>query len=245
VFLTALVLISAACGGRLIESDRDDGVGATGSGGGQGTGARPSSGGAVGAGGKATGSGGKATGGGGKGMMGTGGKATSTGGAIGVAGAISCVDLPCPNIDCAPGYVPAPDPNGCCLYCEPVCRNVACPAIACRPGSHLEVLPGQCCETCIQDSCAAQRADYEQFRQQLIDKYSSNGCKIDGDCTIYYEKNECAIGCGIPMPSAVINNLDSNLRSYAQLNCSPNCMNPVPPCEAPSPPTCFKAYWCE
>ena len=245
--LAVLVAISGACGGRLVKGgEGDDGMGAdTGSGGsissgattGRGGTSSTGTGGTVSVGGKSTGIGGKSTG------MG----ASPTGGTFGVAGTTSAGGgCACPIIDCAPGYKSVPNPNGCCYHCESLslCDQVACPGIACGSGSHLEQLPGQCCPTCVPDSCVAQRKNYEVFRQQLIDKYSTLGCMVNSDCTIYYEKNQCAVGCGIPMPSAAINNLDSNLQSFAQTTCSPNCMNPIPPCEAPTPPVCFKG-WCE
>lgn len=250
--LAVLVAISGACGGRLVR-ENDDGMGAdTGTGGSSSagvtnrgatssTGARPgtagavSAGGTVSIGGKASGFGGKASG------MG----ASPTGGTFGVAGTTSAGGgCACPIIDCGPGYRLVPNPNGCCYHCESVCDQVGCPGIACGSGSHLEQLPGQCCPTCVQDSCVAQRANYQVFRQQLLDKYSSLGCMTDGDCTIYYEKNQCGVGCGISLPAAAINSLDNNLQSYAQQNCSPNCMIPIPPCEPQLPPSCFKG-WCE
>ena len=245
--LAVLVAISGACGGRLVR-EGDDGIGAdTGTGGSSSlgastnrgatssTGARPSTGGTVSIGGKSTGIGGKATG------MG----ASPAGGTFASAGTTSAGGgCACPIIDCAPGYRLVPNVNGCCYHCESVCNQMACPDIACGPGSHWEQLAGQCCPTCVQDSCVAQRANYQVFRQQLIDKYSSLGCMTDSDCTLYYEKNQCGYGCGVAMPVTAIKNLDSSLQSYAQQNCSPNCMNAVPPCEPQEPPTCWKG-WCE
>lgn len=116
----------------------------------------------------------------------------------------------------------------------------ACPGIACGSGSHLEVLPGQCCPTCVQDSCEAQLKGYQALRQQLLEKYSTLGCMTHSDCTVYYEKNDCAVSCGVPMPIAAIGNLDSNLQSYAQSSCSPSCMRPVPPCVPPAMPFCIR-----
>lgn len=236
-------MILAACGGRLIERTDDDGEGATGSGGSNpGTGARPSGTAGTSSGGRATGTGGKATGSGGK-ATGTGGKATGVGGkATGTGGAGACSNFVCPDIKCGPGQVRVPTPDNCCFYCEGGCPP--CPAIACGSGSHLEMVPGACCPTCVQDSCEAQRAGYTQFRQQLLDKYSQLGCMVDEDCTLYWEKNNCAINCGVAVPLAALNNLESNLQSYAQQNCSPNCMVPVPPCEPQQQPSCYKGY-CE
>jgi hypothetical protein len=232
--LAVLVAISGACGGRLVR-EGDDGFSTdSGSGGTSSTGARPGAGGAIGTAGKSTGIGGKTTGIGG----------SSTGGVFGVSGSTAAGGgCACPLIDCAPGYRVVPNANGCCYHCESLCDQVVCPGLACGSGSHLEQLPGQCCPTCVYDSCGAQRASYEIFRQQLIDKYSSLSCMIDADCTVYYEKNQCAVGCGISLPAAAINFLDSNLQSYAQLNCSPNCVTPIAPCAPTLPPICFKG-WC-
>ena len=245
--LAVLVAISGACGGRLVR-ESDEGIGAdTGTGGSSSlgastnrgatssTGAGPSTGGSVSTGGKPTGIGGKATGIG----------ASPSGGTFASAGTTSAGGgCACPVIDCVPGYRLVPNVNDCCYHCESVCNQMACPGIACGSGSHLEQLAGQCCPTCVQDSCASQRANYQVFRQQLIDKYSTLGCMTNGDCSVYYEKNQCGLGCGIAMPAAALNDLDRNLQTYAQQYCSPNCMSPIAPCEPQLPPSCFKG-WCE
>jgi hypothetical protein len=236
--LALSVLISGACGGRLIENGNDYG-GATGSGGSPSDGATSSTGATSHRGGRAgvggtVATGGKATGG----TFSSSG--TSSGGAIPIAGTFSTGGgCACEPIACRPGYIIVPNPNGCCVHCESACSNVACPGVACASGSHLEMLAGQCCPICIQDSCETQRASYQAFRQQLVDKYSTLGCMTNSDCTVYYEKNQCAVGCGIAMPSAALGNLDSNLQSYAQNSCNPNCMNPIPPCDANPTPVCF------
>jgi hypothetical protein len=90
----------------------------------------------------------------------------------------------------------------------------------------------------VQDSCEKQRAIYQDFRRQLIEKYSFNGCMVDSDCSIYYEKNQCALGCGIPMPTAALSNLESNLQSFAQQTCSAMCPLDIPPCVPPNTPRC-------
>ena len=46
--------------------------------------------------------------------------------------------------------------------------------------------------------------------------------------------------CGIAVPSTALNNLTDNLRSYAQNNCSPNCLSPVPPCPLNPASVCFQ-----
>lgn len=239
VYLLFSFLAFGACGGRLIQGGGDDG-------GGSNTGASPGNGGSfsqaatssVGAtsnrGGRSGGGGTVATGG----MFSAG---TSAGGGVPFAGATSMGGgCACPAVPCPPGYATVPNATGCCFHCESPCSNVACPGIACGSGSHLEIPPGQCCPACIKDSCDVQRAGYQALRQQLIEKYSTYGCMTNNDCTVYYEKNQCGVGCGIPMAIAAIDNLDSNLQSYAQSSCSPNCMYPVLPCEPPAQPICFR-----
>lgn len=239
LLLTGLVLISAACGGRLVERSDDGGDGATNAGGSTGTGAGPSgSGAAPSSGGKGIGIAGMATGTGGQ-ITGVGGKTTGLGGSTtGSGGASLCADIPCKNIACGPNQARVPTPDGCCYYCENVCPP--CPAIGCGSGSHLEIVPGACCPTCVQDSCEEQRKGYLEFSQQLYEKYSSLGCMVNADCTTYYEKNNCNLGCGVAVPVAALGNLDSNLQSYAQQSCSPNCMLGTPGCPPSAVPVCFQ-----
>ncbi len=239
VGFTGLVLISAACGGRVL----DDGsyssdTASTGTGGGS-NGGRSSKGGSSSRGGAASAGGGKAVGG----TVGQGGKAT--GGGFGKAGSSSSGGAcACPIVECAPGYELARDDDGCCFHCESKCKNTMCPGIACGSGSHLEHLAGECCPTCVLDSCAAQRDAYITFREQVLQKFSSSlSCQTDSDCTYYWEKNSCAVGCALPLLNSVVVDVESILQSYSQQNCSSNCMSPVPPCDI-STPTCFKG-WCE
>jgi hypothetical protein len=227
--LLLLVALFGACGGRLVRSEGDEGSGGSMSNGASdGDGATSSNGG--------TGSGAR------QGMGGTAiirAGSGSMGGNVAVAGSSpaggACA---CPDIDCGPNSRPVPNPDGCCFRCVSACAGVMCPLIACGSGSHLEMLPGQCCPICLQDSCEAQLASYQGFRAQLIDKYSLNGCMSDDDCSIYYEKNQCALGCGIPMPTATLANLESNLQAFAQEACSPKCPLSIAPCVAPKPPIC-------
>ena len=220
LLLSGLVLISPACGGRSVDPGDDYGDGATN------------------AGGKATGTGGKATGSGGK-ATGVGGKTTGVGATSSVGGGGPlCTDIPCLNIACGPNQVRVPTPDGCCEYCLNTCPP--CSSVACGSGSHLEIPPGACCATCVQDSCADQLEGYQQLRSQLLDKYGSLGCMVNADCTTWYEKNNCKVGCGMAMPVAGIGNLESNLQSYAQQNCSPSCMVGTPGCAPSASPVCVK-----
>lgn len=173
------------------------------------------------------------------GSVGVGGATGYAGAGIGFAGSAATGGAcACDASACPPGFRPVPDPNGCCFYCESIC-NVACPEIGCGPGSHLETRPGQCCPVCVVDDCNQQRSLYQDFKKQLVDKYSSFGCMTANDCTMYYEKNQCEAGCGIVMPIAGIAFLDDNLQNYAQQNCSANCSISVPPCAPLPPPRCL------
>lgn len=244
VYLAFIVLVHAACGGRLVQNGGDDGP--------TGSGASPDTGGSASQG--ATSNVGATSSRGGR--PGTGGSAAVGGmpaaGRSGVAGSTSAAAAPsvggasamggacaCPAIACPMGYKSVPNANGCCFHCESLCNNVDCPGVACGSGFHPETLSGQCCPTCVRDSCQEQLKSYQGFRQQLLDKYSMLGCMIDADCTIYYEKTQCAVGCGIAIPSSGLNNLDSNLQSYAQTNCSPDCLPLVPPCDPRPAPVCL------
>jgi hypothetical protein len=230
ICLAVLVALPVACGGRFERGEGDDGGGAStsgGSGANQGasssTGAKPGKAGAASTGGTSIGGG----------VSTTAGSSSVGGGAIGTGG--SCA---CPDIACGPGFYPVPNPNGCCDLCQPL----PCPMMmTCPPGSHPELYPGLMCPTCVADSCVEQRKSYEVFKSQLLEKYSSLGCMVNQDCTVWWEKNQCAVGCGIAIPASAFNNLESNLQSYAQQTCSPSCPVDAPPCEPNgSAPVCIQ-----
>lgn len=227
--LVALAGVSGACGGRLVESGSlgESGAGAGGS---TSTGATASSGGASTGG--ATSSGGQGRGG----SRSRGG--ASAGGALGTAGSIAIGGAPCAcdPIACGSGFVPVPDPSGCCFHCE--CDRKSCPAVDCPPGSHLEAAPDQCCPLCVQDDCAQQQATYGNFKAQLLEKYAY-GCSSSADCTVYYDNNNCGADCGSAVWVGALGNLQTNLQSYAQQTCSPSCAFPVPPCVPPQQPLCI------
>ncbi len=235
--LLALVAIPVACGGRLISTETDGQSGASSSyGGSQASGATASTGATNNTG--ATGSyAASSSVGGGPSYAGT---TTVYGGSVGIGGTGPIGCGPCPPIQCPTfGAQAVPNPDGCCYHCE--CNPMLCPGIACGSGFHLEMLAGECCASCVQDpnDCSKQQALYQDFKKQLVEKYSSYGCKTANDCTVYWDKNQCGAGCGVVMPTAAIPNLDTNLQSYAAQNCSPKCPFVVPPCEAPAGPFCF------
>jgi len=70
-------------------------------------------------------------------------------------------------------------------------------------------------------------------RAQLYDKYSSQGCLIDSDCTIAPENNLCVNRCGVPLAKSMLGNWISNSTSFAQSSCAACPKMPIPPC----PPT--------
>jgi hypothetical protein len=93
-------------------------------------------------------------------------------------------------------------------------------------------MPGQCCGTCVIDamSCDAGRMQYQATRNALYEKYSSAFCKVDSDCTIAKEFNNCAVTCGVALPQSTAGNWDGNIYSASLADC-PNCPQPpVPPC---------------
>jgi len=116
--------------------------------------------------------------------------------------------------------------------------SCACPVPICGPAGHLEPNADGCCYHCVvnQMLCIEQRQEYLRLRAELIEKYSSVGCMIAEDCTVYYDKNSCDAGCGIPIPREQLDNLRSNLDSFALQRCDPACPPvPVPPCDAQAP----------
>lgn len=154
-------------------------------------------------------------------VVGTGGTGVTTGGfptfggdACGFAGEPGIGgDTSCAPVDCARGFVLVRLPNG---------------FFQCQPESQ---------------ACDPQRQNYRQFRQLLLDKYSSYSCNSDAECVTYYEKNACGVSsCGISIAKALWANFDNNLNSYAQMNCNAACPpEPEPPCD-PAPAQCFKGY---
>jgi hypothetical protein len=208
IWLVAPLGWALACGGRVQltvgENDATGGVSV-----GQG-GSGPANGGAdgrAGTSGKAGASHGGTTAGTGPihvGGAGTIGGASSVGGAIATAGtASSGGSCACDPIACAPHQELVPNTNDCCYHCEP------------------------------DAVCAQQLATYLVYRQPLLDKFESIGCKSDAECGYYFDANRCrAMGCGIPMTNRAIATLSQVLNDYSQTNCDPTCPpQPVPPCD--------------
>lgn len=164
----------------------------------------------------------------------------SSGGSVSRGG--SSMGCACPDIGCGPGFRLVPDPNNCCGTCEPIpCPTVPCPGIACASGQHLEVPEGECCPVCVPDifeACAAGQQAYRQLREQLLEKYSSLGCKSDWDCGVIWESNRCVATCGDPLPEAVIADAKQNLSSFAEMSCASCALIPFPPCPPRREPTC-------
>jgi hypothetical protein len=156
-----------------------------------------------------TSAGGKISGTAGTVSVGTGG-ATTMGGAPAVGGFATAGTCACDPIACAPGYKPVPDPGGCCFHCE---QDVM--------------------------GCAQAQADYRRLRQEMLDKYRSDGCATDNDCTVYYTKNACDVnGCPVVLPVRTVMSFVSNLEGFAQMSCTGCPTEPRLPCEAVPPMLC-------
>lgn len=184
-----------------------------------GTGGQSSSGGVVATGGvRATG--GSATGG--AGMMATGGTGGSTCGL-------------CPTPTCNPGYVLRPSSTSCCMVCQPLdCSTVRCADPMCPAGMHAEKSADQCCPSCVAGpvtmACQMARDQYTMYRQSLIEKYRSTGCRTDKDCVLVPEANHCSQGCPLAFPLALASSAKANLNDLPQ--CADCPAPPIPPCVA-------------
>jgi hypothetical protein len=172
-----------------------------------------------------TGSTGGSSFGGGTGVAGTG-----FGGFGNAGSAVVCPCAPPPSsAQCPPGTQVGMGPGPCfCPSC--VTCNVGCPLIGCPSGSHLETQPGQCCGRCVADakSCAQGINEYEMSRQQLLDKYGSLYCKVDAECTVAPEINQCVARCGVPLAASAVSNWVGITSSLAATSCA-NCPRPFPP----------------
>jgi hypothetical protein len=125
---------------------------------------------------------------------------SGVGGNTGAAGSGNSPGCACDPIACdAPFFREVPDASGCCYHCE------------------LDL------KQCVQAS-----KDYGQKRGQLINKYNSEGCLTDADCTVYYNQNQCGVAsCGLPLLNSAIEAVDRKLNNYAQTTCSPACPGPA------------------
>ncbi len=115
----------------------------------------------------------------------------------------------------------------------------SCPPLECDPGSVRRMLPGDCCPRCFELVCESQLSDYQFIRDVLLEKYASANCSDASDCTVYYESNACAAGCGIPVAASIVGSLESNLLDAAASICSPDCTPPIPPCVQVPAPECI------
>lgn len=123
--------------------------------------------------------------------------------------------------------------------------SCACDPIACATHEELVSNTNDCCYHCEPDAmCTQQLATYLAYRQPLIDKFASIGCKSDMECGYYYDANRCrAMGCGIPMTNAAIAELSGVLNAYSQTDCDPTCPpQPVPPCHQAPNPICLNGH---
>jgi len=158
---------------------------------------------------------------------------------VGSGGAPSCDGIAC-------GPLPATckkviqEVGACC----PTCTDTGCSPcvdVPCVAGTHKETLPADCCPSCVPDPpdpCLKGQQDYSAVRTQMLDKYGSVGCKNSSDCTLVLEDNACAKVCNVPVPSAMVDTLQTNLRSSAATYCA-GCPKPASvPCD-PMVPACM------
>ena len=209
-----LLLAVAACGGRYLETG-DPSYDVAGSASASGGTSSGASQAQAGksAGGKVSGTGGRADGGSGVGGS-LAGAGTGAAGATSSAGTAGGCAVACPLLSCPVGYGFVRDADGCCYHCE------------------LDLA-----------ACKEQRIDYQRYREQVIEKFSSVGCQVASDCSVYYEKNNCGSGCGIAIPTQLVQELDATLTSFAQSTCAPACPNePTPPCDSLGAPSCVSGF---
>lgn len=181
---------------------------------------------------------------------GTGSGATSSGGQVDVAGAATLGvenaagaggSCHCdPEMQCDPGYVVSEEPGKCCR-CVLDCLSVGCVELDCPAGTHEVQESWECCPSCVEDeplSCEEAKQKYDGKRSELVSQAQSVGCKVDDDCSRFWEQNRCNQTCGAPIPEAAREALEDELDAFAEDNCS-NCPEPDPiPCARPLPPTC-------
>ena len=150
----------------------------------------------------------------------------------GSGGARSCDGIACGSLPASCKKV-IQEVGACC----PTCADTGCSPcadVACSAGTHKETLPADCCASCVPDPpdpCLKGQQDYSALRTQMLDKYGSVGCKNSSDCTLVLEDNACAAVCNVPVPSSMVDTLQSNLRSSAATFCG-GCPTPTAaPCE--------------
>lgn len=147
-----------------------------------------------------------------------------------------CAQVICPALPTACTKI-AQDPNACC----PECLESTCPPCAdvnCAAGTHPEIPDGSCCSECFADpldACGQGQRDYPRQRAQMLDKYASVGCVNSSECVIVAEHNSCVWSCGYALPSTTAANLESNLTNVAESYCA-SCPAPDPVfCEVMAP----------
>ena len=156
----------------------------------------------------------------------------------GSTGARSCDGIACGSLPASCKKV-IQEVGACC----PTCTDTGCGPcvdVACAAGTHKETLPADCCASCVPDPpdpCLKGQQDYSALRTQMLDKYGSVGCKNSSDCMLVLEFNACAAVCNVPVPSSMVDTLQSNLRSSAATYCggcpaptSVLCEHMVPAC---------------
>lgn len=154
-------------------------------------------------------------------------------GSGGASSAMNCAKVTCPAIPNSCKEV-VQDPGECCPTCtDSGCGE--CALIKCAAGTHSETLAGDCCPSCVADPpdpCLKGQSSYAELRAQMLEKYSSTGCKNSSDCTLIVENTACDFVCNTALPSTLASSFTSNLENVAMSSCA-TCSAPEPvPCVA-------------
>jgi hypothetical protein len=151
---------------------------------------------------------------------------------------LDCARVTCPAIPTTCTKF-VQDPKACCPTCLDTGCGV-CPDIVCSAGTHSETVAGDCCASCVADppdACGTGQKSYADLRAQLLEKYSSSGCKNSADCVLMLEDTACAYNCNIALPGIALSNFTSNLDNQATSFCGTcpaparvSCDSQIPAC---------------
>ncbi len=148
------------------------------------------------------------------------------------------------SIVCTSGSTKVAD-DGCnkCICAEGrwSCEEIYCPL--CTPGSTKVASDGCNDCTCSADgvwgctqrycsaeACTAGKAQYQDFRNELLAKYGPIGCTTDSGCSLVHESNRCIANCGTAVATTMASSFSSNLAAAAETYCTSCSAMAVPPC---------------